>query len=192
MSGQIILASASPRRRELLEQIGVSYEVMPVDIDESPLNNETALDYVERIAAEKAHVCQFVNKPDRPVLAADTAVVLDDSIMGKPKDFEHARRMLLALSGRMHRVYSAIVLRMGNDCQQAVSITEVTFRSLSEDEIAAYWQTGEPADKAGAYAVQGMGSIFIESIKGSYSGVMGLPLFETAQLLQQQGIKVLK
>ncbi len=192
MSADLILASASPRRRELLEQIGVSYEVMPVDIDETPLSNERALAYVERIAAEKARVCHSFNKLDKPVLAADTAVVLDDCIMGKPEDFEHARQMLLALSGRTHRVYSAIVLGMGNDFQQAVSITEVTFRSLTEDEIAAYWQTGEPADKAGAYAVQGVGSIFIESIKGSYSGVMGLPLFETAQLLQQQGIKVLK
>ncbi len=192
MSADLILASASPRRRELLEQIGVTYEVMPVDIDETPLSNERALAYVERIAAEKARVCHSVNKLNKPVLAADTAVVLDDFIMGKPEDFEHARQMLLALSGRTHRVYSAIVLGMGNDFQQAVSITEVTFRLLSEDEIAAYWQTGEPADKAGAYAVQGVGSIFIESIKGSYSGVMGLPLFETAQLLQQQGIKVLK
>jgi len=191
LTQQIILASASPRRRELLEQIGVSYRVKAVDIDETPLLNELPLAYVERIAAEKSAACHnVVDVVDIPVLAADTAVVLNGQIMGKPHDFEHACKMLQALSGSTHLVYSAVSLRTGQH-RQAVSITEVAFRNLSNREITAYWQTGEPLDKAGAYAIQGAASIFVESIKGSFSGVMGLPLFETAQLLEQQGINII-
>jgi septum formation protein len=191
MAAQIILASASPRRRELLDQIKVAYRVYPVDLDESPLINETPLDYVQRLAAEKSAACIAELGDSVPVLAADTAVVLDDLIMGKPKDRDDALAMLRLLSGKMHRVYSAISLR-GRQHDQAVSITEVTFRPLTECEIEAYWQSGEPADKAGSYAIQGLGGIFVESINGSFSGVVGLPLFETAELLSRQGMGLFK
>ncbi len=191
MAAQIILASASPRRKELLDQINISYSVNPVDVDETPLPNETALDYVQRLAAEKSAACIAQLGDSLPVLAADTAVVLGDSILGKPKGRDDALSMLRLLSGKMHRVYSAISLR-GQEHGQAVSITEVTFRPLTECEIAAYWQSGEPADKAGSYAIQGLGGVFVKSINGSFSGVVGLPLFETAELLSRQGIGIFK
>lgn len=191
MTAQIILASASPRRMELLDQIKVAYRVNPVDVDETPLPNETPLDYVRRLAAEKSAACIAQLGDGLPVLAADTAVVLGDLIMGKPKDRDDALAMLRQLSGKMHRVYSAVSLR-GREHGQAVSITEVTFKSLTECEIAAYWQSGEPVDKAGSYAIQGLGGVFVESISGSFSGVVGLPLFETAELLSRQGIGLFK
>jgi septum formation protein len=189
MTAQIILASASPRRKELLDQIKVTYRVNPVDVDETPWPNEAPLDYVQRLAAEKSAACMAQLGGGLPVLAADTAVVLDGVIMGKPKDRDDALAMLRQLSGKMHRVYSAISLR-GWEHGQAVSITEVTFRQLTEGEITAYWQSGEPADKAGSYAIQGLGGVFVESISGSFSGVVGLPLFETAELLSRQGIAI--
>ncbi len=192
MKKQIVLASASPRRRELLDQIGVSYQVAPVDIDETPETGELASHFVLRIAAAKSAACQKQLAPDRPVLAADTAVVLDGRIMGKPRNAADAEAMLMTLSANTHQVYSSVSLRCGDIHRQAVSVTEVTFRPLTLEEIRAYWLTGEPADKAGAYAIQGLGSIFVESIQGSYSGVMGLPLFETARLLQQQGIQIIQ
>ncbi len=191
MTAQIVLASASPRRKELLDQIKVSYIVKPVDLDETPLADEAPLDYVRRLAAEKSAACFAQLGGSLPVLAADTAVVLDGLIMGKPKDRDDALAMLRLLSGKMHRVYSAVSLR-GREHSQAVSITEVTFRPLSECEIAAYWQSGEPADKAGSYAIQGVGGVFVESINGSFSGVVGLPLFETAELLSRHGIELVK
>ncbi|GAB4271923.1 MAG: nucleoside triphosphate pyrophosphatase [Methylomicrobium sp.] len=189
MSAQIVLASASPRRQELLRQIGVTFKVVPVDIDETPLPNENPLAYVERIAAEKSAVAVERIDCGLPVLSADTAVILDGRIMGKPKDKADALAMLEHLSGRTHQVLSAISLR-GSAHWQAVSSTEVTFRQISEAEREAYWLSGEPADKAGAYAIQGLGSVFVESITGSFSGVVGLPLFETAELLAKQGITV--
>ncbi|MGZ4969579.1 MAG: Maf family protein [Methylobacter sp.] len=191
MTAQIILASASPRRKELLDQIKVAYRVYPVDLDETPLTNEMPLDYVQRMAAEKSAACVAQLGGSLPVLAADTAVVMEGLIMGKPKDRDDALSMLMRLSGKMHRVYSAVSLR-GREHGQAVSITEVTFRSLTECEIEAYWQSGEPADKAGSYAIQGLGGVFVESINGSFSGVVGLPLFETAELLSRQGIGLFK
>jgi septum formation protein len=190
MQPQIILASASPRRSELLKQIGISHRIMAVDIDETPLANESPLTYVERVAAEKSAACQVLLNDNLPVLSADTSVICDGEIMGKPLDLDHAINMLSRLSGRSHQVYSAVSLR-GDQHWQALSISEVKFKSLSTDEIIAYWQTGEPCDKAGAYAIQGLASTFIESITGSFSGVMGLPLYETAQLLAKQGIKVI-
>lgn len=191
MKKQIILASASPRRRELLDQIGVTYLAAPVNIDETPGVEESASHFVKRVAAEKSarYVQQF--SPDIPVLAADTAVVFDGQIMGKPQNAADAERMLRMLSAQTHRVYSAVSLRCGTVHRQAVSITEVTFRALTVGEIRAYWRTGEPVDKAGSYAIQGLGAVFVESIQGSYSGVMGLPLYETAALLQQQGIHII-
>ncbi|MGZ8152076.1 MAG: Maf family protein [Methylovulum sp.] len=191
MSARIILASASPRRKELLDQIKVNYVVYPVDIDETPLLNETPLAYVQRVAAEKSAACVARLDTDLPVLAADTSVVLGDLIMGKPQNQEEALAMLRQLSGKTHQVYTALSLR-GREHGQAVSITDVTFRQLTKREILDYWQCGEPVDKAGSYAIQGRGGIFVESIKGSFSGVVGLPLFETAALLSQQGIKFFK
>ncbi|MGR8997717.1 MAG: Maf family protein [Gammaproteobacteria bacterium] len=191
MSVQIILASSSPRRKELLDQIKVTYKVYPVDLDEAPLPHETPLNYVQRLAAEKSALCVAQLATETPVLAADTAVILGGVIMGKPKNETEALSMLTQLSGKTHQVYSAISLR-GREHGQAVSITDVTFRRLTKQEIVDYLQSGEPVDKAGSYAIQGMGSIFVESIKGSFSGVVGLPLFETAQLLAKQGIKLFK
>jgi septum formation protein len=191
MSVQIILASSSPRRKELLDQIKVAYKVYPVDLDEAPLPHETPLNYVQRMAAEKSALCVAQLATETPVLAADTAVILGGVIMGKPKNETEALSMLTQLSGKTHQVYSAISLR-GREHGQAVSITDVTFRRLTKQEIVDYLHSGEPVDKAGSYAIQGMGSIFVESIKGSFSGVVGLPLFETAQLLAKQGIKLFK
>lgn len=191
MTVQLILASASPRRKELLDQIKVTYAVNPIDLDETPCLNESPLDYVRRVAAEKSAACVAQLGSSVPVLAADTAVVLDDLIMGKPKDQLDAIAMLTQLSGRTHQVYSAISLR-GREHWQAVSITDVTFRPLTEREMLAYWHSGEPVDKAGSYAIQGMGGIFVASIKGSFSGVVGLPLFETAELLAKQGLELFK
>jgi septum formation protein len=191
MSVQIILASASPRRKELLDQIKVTYKVHQVDLDETPLPDETPLDYVLRLAAEKSAACAAQLKTEIPVLAADTAVILGCVIMGKPKDQADALAMLTRLSGKTHQVYSAISLR-GREHSLAVSITEVTFRHLTEREMLDYWHSGEPVDKAGSYAIQGLGAMFVESIKGSFSGVVGLPLFETAELLAKQGIELFK
>ncbi len=191
MTAQLILASASPRRRELLDQIKVRHTVYPVDIDETPRPDEAPLDYVLRMAAEKSLACVERLGQHLPVLAADTAVVLNASIMGKPKDQEDALSMLSQLSGKTHQVYSAISLR-GHEHNQSVSVSDVTFKCLTEREIMAYWLTGEPIDKAGSYAIQGMGGVLVESIKGSFSGVVGLPLFETAELLLKQGIEIFK
>lgn len=190
MTPQLVLASASPRRSELLNQIGISHLIKAVNIDETPWPHESPLAYVERVASEKSAACRSLLREELPVLAADTCVVCDDIIMGKPENKQQAIEMLSRLSGRSHQVYSAVSLR-GNHHWQAVSVSEVRFRTLSYDEIEAYWQTGEPCDKAGAYAIQGLASIFIESITGSFSGVMGLPLFETAQLLAKQGISII-
>ncbi len=191
MTNQIILASASPRRRELLDQIKVTYQVHAVDLDETPLINESPLIYVQRVAAEKSALCQRQLKSSLPVLAADTSVILDNMIMGKPKDEADALAMLTQLSGKTHQVITAVSLR-GREHFEAISITEVTFRVLSEREILSYWRTGEPLDKAGSYAIQGLGGLFVKSIVGSFSGVVGLPLFETAQLLSKQGIELIK
>ncbi len=191
MHPQLILASASPRRSELLKQIGIQHSIMAVDIDETPLPGETPTAYVERVAAEKSALCHSKVGGNLPVLAADTSVICDGRILGKPDDLQHAIEMLSHLSGRSHQVYSAVSLR-GEQHWQALSISEVRFRPLSHQEIVAYWQTGEPTDKAGAYAIQGLGSVFIESMVGSFSGVMGLPLFETAQLLSLAGIDVIQ
>ncbi|WP_394754234.1 Maf family protein [Crenothrix sp.] len=188
MTAQIILASASPRRKELLDQIGVAYRIVAVDIDESVRIGELPLVYVQRMAAEKSAACVAKWGNHLPVLAADTTVVLGDVIMGKPKDKQDALSMLRQLSGATHQVYTSISLR-GNEHSQMVSITEVTFKPLTDAELERYWHTGEPLDKAGSYAIQGLGALFVESIKGSFSGVVGLPLFETGQLLIKQGIQ---
>lgn len=188
---QLILASASPRRRELLEQIGLRYQVQTADIDESPQVDEDPLALVQRLAQEKAYAVWAKSDKTLPVLGADTLGVLEGSLLVKPDDFLSARQMLLSMSGRAHTIYSAVALYHQNACELAVSESKVWFRTLTEAEIAAYWQQGEPHDKAGAYAIQGLGAIFAERLEGSYSGVMGLPLFETAQLLAKAGIQIL-
>lgn len=190
-SAQLILASASPRRRELLEQIGIRYRVQTADIDESPLPDEAPLALVQRLAQEKAYAVWERSDKSLPVLGADTLGVLNGRLLVKPDDFVSARQMLLYMSGRAHTIYSAVALYHQQHCELAISESTVWFRTLTEAEIAAYWQNGEPCDKAGAYAIQGMGAIFAERLEGSYSGVMGLPLFETAQLLAKAGIRVL-
>ncbi|MDT8426218.1 MAG: nucleoside triphosphate pyrophosphatase [Methyloprofundus sp.] len=189
MTATLILASASPRRSELLNQLGLAHTIHIADVDETPLANEKPADYVLRVAHQKSLAVQQQCAQDSVILAADTSVVLGDTLMGKPDNLAHAQSMLSRLSGTTHQVYSAVSLR-GRTIQQALSISNVSFRTLSEQEIIDYWHTGEPADKAGAYAVQGLASIFIQSIQGSFSGIMGLPLFETAQILSNEGIKV--
>ena len=187
----VLLASASPRRQELLAQIGVCFNTTAPEIDEIPFPGEDPMDYVVRLAKEKARAGQKDNSDQIPVLGADTIVVVDNEILGKPQNKTHGIAMLRRLSGRSHRVLSAVCLDVKTKQRCQLSESKVHFRPMSEDEIIAYWQTGEPADKAGAYAIQGKGAIFIKRIEGSYSGVMGLPLFETAILLQQAGIQIL-
>jgi septum formation protein len=189
----VYLASGSPRRRELLQQIGVSFRVVGTAVDEAVLPDETPPAYVTRLAAAKA-VAGWERSRDFthvPVLAADTAVVLDGQILGKPADSQDAEGMLRQLSGRTHEVLTAVALRTANGLQSRISRSEVTFRSIAAAEARAYWETGEPSDKAGAYAIQGRGAIFIADLRGSYSGVMGLPLFETADLLREAGLVAL-
>jgi septum formation protein len=182
----ILLASASPRRRELLLQLGVPHAVLAVDADESPLPGESAQQLVTRLARTKATAGLRRDGGGRAVLGADTVVVVDEVVCGKPVDRADALRMLGLLAGRRHRVLTAVAVATGANAQvvEALSCTEVTMRAISSIEAAAYWDSGEPAGKAGGYAIQGRGALFIEHISGSYSGVMGLPLYETAQLLQ--------
>jgi septum formation protein len=186
----IYLASGSPRRRELLQQIGVPFRVIGADLDETALRGESALAYVSRLAQAKATVGWERSRDSNgaPVLAADTAVVLDGRILGKPAGLNAAIAMLLQLSGRVHEVLTAVALRTAAGIEVKVSHSMVTFRPIDSSEARAYWETGEPSDKAGAYAIQGYAAIFISDLKGSYSGVMGLPLFETAALLQAAGV----
>jgi len=184
----LCLASASPRRRELLAQIRVVHEVVPADVDERRLPGEPPRDYVLRLAREKALRVRSRLPAWQPVLAADTAVVLGETVYGKPRDRQDASEMLAALGGRAHEVLTAVALVTSGGVTSALSASTVRLRMLTEAERAAYWDTGEPCDKAGAYAIQGLGAVFVESLSGSYSGVMGLPLFETAQLLAAAGI----
>jgi septum formation protein len=186
----IYLASGSPRRRELLQQIGVCFRVIDADLDETALPGESPLAYVSRLAQAKATVGweRSRDSGDAPVLAADTAVVLEGRILGKPTGMNEAIAMLLRLSGRTHEVLTAVALRTAGGLQVRVSHSTVTFRSIEPSEARLYWETGEPADKAGAYAIQGYAAIFISDLKGSYSAVMGLPLFETAALLKAAGV----
>lgn len=185
----LYLASHSPRRRELLQQIGVPFRSLSVAIDESPYPGEHAQAYVERLAREKAQAgLAMVDDPQACVLGADTSVVLDGQILGKPGDRETFFRMMTALSGRTHQVLTGIAVTSQSDCQSRVVEGLVRFRSLSEREIETYWRTGEPQDKAGGYAIQGLAAVFIDRIEGSYSAVVGLPLCETALLLSAFGV----
>ena len=202
MDNGIYLASRSPRRRELLKQIGVSFESLLMredarrgaDIDETPLVDESPGVYALRIAREKASVAllQIARRglPHKPVLAADTTVVFDERIIGKPRDAADAQRMLRMLGGREHLVLSAVAMAMRDEMATQISASRVWFRGLTEAEIRRYVATGEPLDKAGAYAIQGRAAAFVTRIEGSYSGIMGLPLAETAELLQRFDITI--
>lgn len=190
---QVYLASGSPRRRELLAQIGVRFAVVTADTDEDCLPGEHPGDYVLRLALEKARAVRAAlpRTDHRPVLGADTAVVIGEQILGKPEDQEQALAMMRLLSGRTHRVLTAVAL-VGPDGERTdLSETRVTFRTLDEEEVLRYWRSGEPRDKAGGYGIQGLGALFVSGLNGSYSGVMGLPLFETGRLLAQVGIELM-
>jgi septum formation protein len=191
MSEFVYLASGSPRRRALLQQIGVPFQVLGVAVDERPRPDEAALAYVTRVASAKAAAGWRQSRcapGDFPVLAADTAVVLDGRILGKPAHREDALDMLRQLSGRTHEVLTGIAVVTQRGVESRVSRSEVTFRAISDLEAGVYWDTGEPCDKAGAYAIQGRAAIFVADLRGSFSGVMGLPLYETADLLARAGV----
>lgn len=184
----IYLASNSPRRQELLQQIDIAFEKLSVDIDETKRIQETSEQYVVRMAKEKAAAGRRLAEKPQAVLSADTSVVVDNVCLGKPNSEAHALQMLRQLSGREHQVMSAIAIDYCSEVTCRLSTTRVTFRPLSDEEISSYWRTGEPRDKAGAYAIQGRAAVFVEKINGSYSGVVGLPLFETEQLMRQLGL----
>ncbi len=187
--GALFLASASPRRRELLAQIGVPFSLLDVSVDETPSPAESPEAYVERIARAKAQAgLARLNDRDGCVLGADTSVVLDQRILGKPESRADGLAMLAALSGRTHRVMTAVALASRAACEVRVVVSEVTFRTIAEAEAERYWASGEPLDKAGGYAIQGWGAAFVSQLQGSYSAVVGLPLCETAQLLDAFGL----
>lgn len=187
----IYLASQSPRRRELLEQLGVRFASVSQDAEETLEPGESPEVFVIRLALEKARAGRANVSGDQPVLGADTVVVLDGEVFGKPRDEAEAMDMLERLSGQCHRVLTGVALVGTDEEATRLSVTHVTLRSIAEAERSAYWASGEPADKAGAYAIQGRGAVFVEHIDGSYSGVMGLPLFETGDLLGEFGIDYL-
>ena len=177
------LASTSPRRREILEALGLEFSIVHVDVDESPLAGESPGEMVVRLAVAKARAADV--DPSSVVIAADTAVVIGDQALGKPVDQDDGLAMLAALSGKVHKVLTGVAVHAADEVRTALSETDVYFREVGRDEAVAYWQSGEPCDKAGAYAIQGLGGAFVERIEGSYSGVVGLPVFETMSLLKQ-------
>ncbi|MFM8567000.1 MAG: Maf family protein [Gemmatimonadota bacterium] len=185
---EVILASQSPRRRELLALVGIAHVVRPADIDESVLPAEAPVPHCERLARAKAHVLAD-RHPDAVVIAADTIVVLDGDILGKPRDAAEAAAMLARLSGRTHTVHTAMAVARDGRAVSAVESVEVTFRPLTTDEIAAYVATGEPMDKAGAYGIQGFGATIVERIHGDYFSVMGLGLRRLVALLAEVGLR---
>jgi septum formation protein len=186
----LYLASGSPRRRELLTQVGVQFSAISADIDETPLPDESPSAYVERLARGKAEAGRRSVVSDHPfcVLGADTAVVLDGKILGKPVDEADACAMLMMLSGNEHEVLTAFAVLEGERCESRVVRSRVHFRTISRNEAAAYWASGEPRDKAGGYGIQGLGAVFVAGLEGSYSAVVGLPLCETCEVLGHFGI----
>ncbi|HHC74656.1 MAG TPA: septum formation inhibitor Maf [Thiothrix sp.] len=192
----LVLASQSPRRRELLAQLGLACYTLPVEIDESHHGHESPAELVARLAQEKAQAAAQQCSPEwthLPILGADTLGEQNGELLVKPQDYEDAFRMLSAMSGQWHTIYSSVALYNPNTTSSQVLVNEsrVKFRQISHADIHHYWQTGEPHDKAGAYAIQGLGAVFVERLEGSYSAVMGLALAETHQLLQQVGIHCL-
>ena len=202
LDNKIYLASKSPRRRELLRQVGVDFELLMLrssadrgaDVSEEELPGETPAIYVARVAGEKAafafNIVQLRRMRPRPVLAADTTVTIDGEILGKPADPDEAARMLERLSGRTHQVLTSVAVHYANMAEQFTQVSQVRFAKLSPAAIKAYCASSEPYDKAGGYGIQGLAALFVEHIDGSHSGIMGLPLFETANLLRQAGIDV--
>lgn len=194
MNAAVYLASASPRRQEMLQQMGLAFVQIAGSVDESQIAGESPQSYVQRVALLKAQqgLKTLAQSEQHPVLSADTIVVLEGQIFGKPRDEADARRMLRALSGRCHQVMTAVALVTHEKEEVVLSCTKVVFRSICDEELSAYCQTGEYRDKAGAYAIQGRAAVFVEHIEGSYSGVVGLPLMETAALLARFGVFVLR
>ena len=195
MPTTIYLASASPRRREILVSLGFQPVLLAAEIDETALPGEAVADYVARMARQKnAAARQLAAQRGlalaQPLLSADTVVALDNAILGKPRDAAHARELLESLSGREHQVWTAVCVSLGGQTLEAAQRSDVRFKELSVQEIAAYIASGEPLDKAGAYGIQGIGGVFVAHLSGSFSGVMGLPVFETVQLLRQLGAPV--
>lgn len=186
----ILLASASPRRSAILRQMGVSFELVQNTVDESFRRLEIPADFVTRLAREKAAAGYFSSGGGCPVLGADTIVVIDQQIFGKPRDERGATEMLMQLSGRTHQVLTAVAITDGVSVAQCLSDNHVSFRAISKKECHAYWQTGEPIDKAGGYAIQGFGAVFVNNLVGSYSGVVGLPIQPTHELLSLFGVPV--
>jgi septum formation protein len=186
----LYLASSSPRRAEILRSLGLVFTAAGMDIDERRRDGETAAAMALRLATEKAAAARLTHP--EVVLAADTVVVVDAQVLGKPQDQADAMAMLARLSGRSHQVMTGVAVGWEGGERSALSVSEVTFRDISPDEARAYWQSGEPCDKAGGYAIQGRGGMFVEHLTGSYTGVVGLPVFETAALLAMAGIDVLQ
>ncbi|MEF1255514.1 MULTISPECIES: Maf family protein [unclassified Vibrio] len=184
MNTSLILASGSPRRKELLAQLGYSFSVVVTDVEECLKTGESAQQYVARLSKDKAMAAVKL-EPESVVIGSDTIVVCDDMVLEKPHDLAHAKQMLLMLSGRAHQVMTAVTVATQEIQETVVVSTDVWFKTLSEQEIEQYWQTGEPCDKAGSYGIQGIGGRFVTRIEGSYYAVMGLPLYETDQLLQK-------
>ena len=182
------LASQSPRRQDILRSLGLSFTASGVDVDEQRIENELPEAMVLRLARAKAMAANVDSS--RIVVGADTLVVLEAVVFGKPKDRDECLAMLASLSARTHRVMTGVAVLASGEVQTAVSVTEVRFREICPDEALAYWHSGEPCDKAGAYAIQGRGGVFVETISGSYSGVVGLPVYETSQLLCNAGLRV--
>lgn len=188
----LFLASASPRRATLLEQLGLKFETLVCDIDETVLNGEKPMSYAKRMALWKAmSALKKVDVENCLIISADTSVVLNDRVLIKPIDFENFSETMQALSSKTHQVYTSVFITNGKQRESVVSVSDVSFRKISPNEIKAYWNSGEPLDKAGGYAIQGLGAIFVSQIAGSYSGVMGLPLFETSIMLKKFGIAIL-
>ncbi len=190
MSLALHLASTSPRRQEILRSLGLAFTVIAVEIDERRLEGETPQQMVLRLAADKAAAA--VSADRQLIIGADTIVILGDKVFGKPRDKDDAVEMLMSLSGRSHTVLSGVALWSSGGIRSALAETEVRFREIGEDEALAYWHSGEPCDKAGSYAIQGKGGAFVAAISGSYSGVVGLPVYELADLLGSAGIEVVK
>ena len=183
------LASQSPRRQEILAALGLRFTSAGVDVEERLLPGESPEAMVLRLARAKAEAAETA--AETVVIGADTAVVLGDRVFGKPAARDDCLEILAALSGKAHQVMTGVAVRSAHGVRAIVSTTDVTFREIRPDEALAYWQSGEPRDKAGAYAIQGKGGVFVESITGSYSGVVGLPVFETAALLRDAGLRIL-
>lgn len=187
----LYLASQSPRRYQLLKQLGLDFKQFSITVDESVLANEKPVDYSKRITLLKLEEAKKHLADTDIVITSDTSVVIGDEILGKPKDFDDAKVMLEKLSNNVHYVYTSVAVSKNDQTLIKNTINKVSFRSISEKEIIAYWQSNEPKDKAGSYAIQGLGGIFVKSISGSYSAIMGLPLYETVNLLKKFGVEVL-